>query len=111
MSILKINLCFDLCVLAINVRYNPSYTLILLKIKVHKKRKQAKKSSQVLTSVRNQGGKESMIVKFKRICQTEKNVSSVFLKYILQRKWEENVFKIVTEVIFQRAYQNLHQLM
>lgn len=65
------------------------------------------RKSHVLTSVRNNGEKELMIIKFQRTCQTEKNVSSVFLKYILQRKRKENVFKIFTEEILQRAHHTL----
>lgn len=38
------------------------------------------------------------------MCQTEKNVSSVSLKYILQRKKVDSVFKIFTEEIFQKRH-------
>lgn len=70
---------------------------------MHEKENKPKKSHQVLTLIRNNGKKESKIIKFKRIHQREKNLSLVSLKCV-QNKMEENVFKIFTAEVCQTTH-------
>lgn len=57
-------------------------TLISLMMLMHKKESKPKRSHQILASVRNDGKKGSIIIKFKRISHREKKVPSVSLKCV-----------------------------
>lgn len=86
----------------LNLMVHDLYNVFVM-MKVHKKRKQARDFQRVLTSVRNNGKRGSMIITFKEQVKL-KRMSPISLEYILQRKGEENVFKIFTEQIFPRTH-------